>query len=202
MSKDNLHNEKELLVRISAGDEMAFQLIFQEWYPRLVLYAEQYSVPAGESEEIVDEAFLKCWQRRTQFDALPKMKSFLYTSVHNASLNAVRQKKAYGTRALPEDFTLATEPDSMDQAEIITAEVLGALYREIEQLPEKCREVVLLTYREGLTSGQIAERLGISVSTITSQRARAIQLLRIALKENYPILVWLPVAIHLRQLFS
>lgn len=202
MLSNNLYNENELLDRIARGDQLAFQLVFQEWYQRLVLYAERYLVPAGESEEIVGEAFLKCWQRRTQFDALSKMKSFLYTTVHNMSLNAVRREKAHGTSALPENAMLAMESDPLDQAEIITAEVLGTLYRAIEQLPEKCREVVLLTYREGLTSGQIAERLGISVSTVTSQRARAIQLLRFSLKENYPLLAWLPIAISLRQIFS
>lgn len=195
-------DDPALLSRIAGGDQAAFEVLFREWYGRLVLFAERYQLPAGESEEIVSEAFLKCWQLRSQFDALPKIKSFLYTAVRNASLNAVRKQQTHATQVLGENVPGDQQPPGLaEQVEVIRAEVSGALFAEIEKLEGRAKEVILLTYREGLSSHQIAERLGISASTVNSHRSRAIAQLRIALADRYPLLSFALIAVLLEKLF-
>lgn len=196
MSINATYEAEELLIRITKGEERAFEQLFNEWYARLVLFARRYSISDPEAEEIVSEAFMKFWLQREGFDALGKIKSFLYTTTRNAALNVLRKNKQLPVSQLHLDAGAEgpVDDDPFFELEAIRSEVLGAIFREIENLPGKCRQVVLLTYKEGLSTSQIAERMGISVSNVTSQRTRAIQLLRIALADHYPTicLAWLP----------
>lgn len=191
------YGEKELLFRIKEGDERAFDQLFNEWYARLALFARRYAISAAEAEEVVSESFMKFWLQRDGFDALPGIRSFLYITTRNAALNVLRKNNRLPTTPL-DALETPVEEDPFFELEAIRAEVLGAVFREIENLPGKCRQVVLLTYRDGLNTAQIAALMGISVSNVTSQRARAISLLRIALADHYPAiyLIWLPALLE------
>lgn len=183
------YEEGDLPARIANGEEQAFDVVYNELYPRLVYFARRYVTGEPDIEEVVNEAFVKFWMRRDRFDTLIKIKSFLYTTTRNALINLIAKNKVTPVMALEEDTLagMAADDDPFYRREAILSDVLGALFHEIEQLPEKCREVVLLTYRDGLNTAEVAERMGISVSNVTSQRSRAMQLLRLALAERYPI---------------
>ncbi|GGH59410.1 RNA polymerase sigma-70 factor (ECF subfamily) [Filimonas zeae] len=183
------YDEGDLLARIANGEEQAFDVVYNELYPRLVYFARRYVAGEPDIEEVVNESFVKFWMRRNRFDALTKIKSFLYTTTRNALINLLSKNKVTPVIALEEDTLegMAADDDPFYRREAILSDVLGALFHEIEQLPEKCREVVLLTYRDGLNTAEVAERMGISVSNVTSQRSRAMQLLRLALAERYPV---------------
>ena len=60
----------------------------------------------------------------------------------------------------------------------IKAELIHAIYKEMEKLPKNCRQIFELTYQEGLNARQISDKLGIAVTTVTTQRSRAIKFLR------------------------
>jgi RNA polymerase sigma-70 factor (ECF subfamily) len=183
------YDEKDLLTQIANGEERAFDVVYNEWYARLVYFARRYVSGEPDIEEIVNESFVKFWLRRDRFDALAKIKSFLYITTRNALIDLIAKNKVTPV-ITPGDGTLADLADDNDpfyRREAMLSDVLGALFREIEHLPEKCREVVLLTYREGLNTAEVAARMGISVSNVTSQRNRAMQLLRIALAERFPV---------------
>ena len=160
--------------------------MFNEYYPRLQYFAERLKVSHEDAEDIVANAFTKFWMSRLNFDNLNKIKSFLYTNTRKAALNVLRQQKLHSTKELT-DFDDAPSENTME-LEAIRAEMLGILFEQIERLPDKGRQVILLTYREGLNTHQVAEKLGISVSNVTSQRSRAIFLLKIALAEQYSAL--------------
>jgi RNA polymerase sigma-70 factor (family 1) len=175
------YNDEELLPAIAAGEQKAFEELFNDYYPRILYFAQRFNIALEEAEDIVTEAFTKFWLSRTNFDNLNKIKSYLYTTTRNAALNSLRRNKRYATRELSD-----TAEEQTADIEIIRADLIGTIFKEIERLPDKAREVILLTYRDGLNAQEIAERLNISVSNVTSQRSRAISLLRIALAEKYP----------------
>lgn len=179
MDTGKLHTDNDLLQHFTFGDMQALEQLFLRWYPQLVIFSEKYCHVRGDAEEIVSEAFLKAWQAKGQFASLPRLKSYIYTVVRNASLDAIRRANARSNRELYiETQPNIPPPGIADEVEMMRAEVIGALYAAIEQLPERPREIILLTYREGLSTEQIAAKLGISASTIRSHRAKAIQLLK------------------------
>jgi RNA polymerase sigma-70 factor (ECF subfamily) len=81
---------------------------------------------------------------------------------------------------------LVISPAQQENVErlIIKSDFLNRVYNEIQQLPSQCKEVFIMTYFCDLTAGEIANSLGISVSTVTSQRSRAIKFLRNVLKSE------------------
>jgi RNA polymerase sigma-70 factor (family 1) len=197
LPEESLHNDAELLQRIHAGEQKAFEQLYESLYPRLVLFAGRYHSTAENAEEIINEAFVKFWLTKNNFTAISSIKSFLYTVTRNALLNQQRQEKTHRTSELVDE---ARENIAEAERNILYAEVTGILFDEINRLPAKCKEVVLLTYKDGLSSSEIADKMGISVSNVTSQRSRAIQLLKIALKDKYPLLA-LPLAQLLQKIY-
>jgi RNA polymerase sigma-70 factor (ECF subfamily) len=134
---------------------------------------------AGLAEDLVQEAYLNCWKARMSFSDEQVAKCYLYTSVRNACLNHQRHQKVvkkYEASALPEDIT-----SSGIIEDIVRAEVLGEMHAAIQGLPEGARNVLKLAFFESLRNDEIAERLGVSVNTVKTQKARALQLLRLRL---------------------
>jgi len=195
------HNEEHLLRQFAAGEQAAFEAIFNEWYARLVFFAQRFSLSKEEAEDVVTESFTKLWMSRNSFDAINKIKSFLYITSRNAAIDALRRRNKAAAQIPLEDQHLEL-PVSPGNLESIQAEVIGAIFLEIEKLPKKCKQVMLLTYKEGLSTQEIAEKLGISVSNVTSQRSRAVSLLKVALLNKYPILVNILLPELLKQLFK
>ncbi len=68
---------------------------------------------------------------------------------------------------------------------IIETEVLDAVYLSIDQLPEGCRNILKMTFLEEMKNQEVADKLGISVNTVKTQKQRAVQLLKLRLKDFY-----------------
>ncbi|MGV3767066.1 MAG: RNA polymerase sigma factor [Chitinophagaceae bacterium] len=190
------------MLQIRSGMEHALDVLFREWYPRIVFFTKRYTGSESDAEEIACESFVKFWKIRTTFSSLANIKNFLYLSSRNAALNHIRQQKQSPLAALDDTTQLEAihEEDPFYELEHLRSEVIGTLFREIDELPEKCREVVLLTYRDGLNTRQIAEKLNISVSNVTSQRNRAIQQLRLSLFKKFPLLTGICLPVLLKDI--
>lgn len=193
MARATSAEDNDLCRQIAAGDEQAFERLFIRWYARLVVFAESFSINRPQAEEIVSEAFVKYWQSRSNFEALAQVKTWLYTVVRNGSLMALRQQRQGIQMEDTDEELLAT--DDFSEVQQVRSELLALIEEQIGQLPDKYQQVVVLTYREGLSSAQIAERLGISVTNVTSRRSRAIEMLRIALSNRFPAFATLALKI-------
>ncbi|WP_299702721.1 RNA polymerase sigma factor [uncultured Pontibacter sp.] len=179
MDKDN-----ELLSRLKGGDEKAYNELFHQLYGRLCSFAGRYVKDQEVAEEIVEEAMVVLWEKRDKFETLGALKSYLYTTVRNASLDFLKKSGRHVSMDLLEGLESLATADNF----IIEEEVHGILYDAIASLPEKCRRVFELSCIEELKYSEIADDMGISLNTVKSQRARALQLLREILK-NYPYYV-------------
>lgn len=131
----------------------------------------------GEGEDIAADSFVKLLNRYDSFDTLPNIKAFLYITTRNACLNHLRltQRQDSSKRELDR---LQEKIDEPALSHMVHAEVLREVEFEIEQLPNRCREIFKLIYYERRSADEIAELLGISINTVWVQRAKAIQLIR------------------------
>lgn len=68
-------DEKDLIVRLKSGDQTAFELLFHFYYPGLVMYAIQFTTDRMEAEEIVQDFFVRFWQRHQQIIPSDSLKS-------------------------------------------------------------------------------------------------------------------------------
>jgi RNA polymerase sigma-70 factor (family 1) len=140
------------------------------------------------SEEIVQEAFLSLWEKRDTIDMAQPVKAYLITTIRNKCLNWIRDNKKFNTVLLHfEEYIPDHEYISTDR--LVEAEILKTINHAVHELPEKCREIFTLSRFGNLKYQEIADQLQISVKTVETQMSKALQHMRIRLKEFIPILL-------------
>ena len=147
-------------------------LIFQQHYRPLCLYATHYLHDIDEAEDVVQDCFVKLISR----SIMPEnIKAFLYTSVRNASIDRLRRQSPIDTEISPSDLS-GTISDNNQAQESSFRE--AELWTAIELLPERCREIFLMSKRDGMTYREIAEELDQSEKTVEHQISKALKTLR------------------------
>ncbi len=130
----------------------------------------------AEAEEIAHDAYARIYRQPAQ-----KPEALLYTTARRLAINRLKRRSI--SPIAPTDAPLenasASHPDIPRQ--VIARQELELLESAINDLPTGCRNVLLLRKIEGLSHKEIGARLGIAVSTVEKQHARALRLLRTSL---------------------
>ncbi|OXA75147.1 RNA polymerase sigma-70 factor, ECF subfamily [Flavobacterium aquidurense] len=162
---------------------MYYKELFYSLYPRLVSYSYSFVKDNFLAEEVVENVMLQLWENRLKFEKIIDVKSYLYTMTRNGSLLIIKKEK----KVVELNDELAHETLDFD-FNIVKEELYATLIDALNSLPEKCKEVFELSCIEGLKYRDIAEQLNISINTVKSQRARAIELLKVKLKNHSELL--------------
>jgi RNA polymerase sigma-70 factor (family 1) len=165
------------------GDSTAFPLIFKEFYPSLFAYANRIVNEDYAAEELVQQCFIKLWEKKPRIDSMVSFKAYLYRMVHNACMDHVKSQKRSSeqTRSIPNEREEKSHLENM-----IRTETLQELYAAINALPKECGKVVRMYFEEGQDTEAIARELGISVNTVRNQKRKGIGLLK---KRFLPLLL-------------
>jgi RNA polymerase sigma factor (sigma-70 family) len=81
------HLDTDLIARIRAGDESAFEQLFRRYHRELCVYAARIDPTGGSAEEIVQEVFFRIWEHRDRLMEVQALAGYLYTAVRNYALN-------------------------------------------------------------------------------------------------------------------
>ncbi len=140
------------------------------------MYALRIVDNTSDAEDIVEETFMKAWQAISSGTEIGHFKSYMYRCVRNECVSFLRGKK---------------EMEPIDSIPEISEEVMDTSFRDvriwkaIDELPEKCREIFLMSKRDGLSNAEIAEELNISVKTVKNQMTKAFARLRESLSTGH-----------------
>jgi RNA polymerase sigma-70 factor (family 1) len=182
------------------GNSKALTYFFQLHAKSLNYFAKGLIQDEAESQDVVSDCFIKLWQRHQEFKTVQNIKAFLYISCRNACLNYLDHLKVKTTvqKKIIKELEEGEETILID---IINAEVLGLLAKEIEGLPGKCREVFRLIYFDHKDTGEIAEALELSVKTVRNYKAKAVELLKTSfLKQGISGSAYLAFLIYMNRL--
>ncbi|MES2827391.1 MAG: RNA polymerase sigma-70 factor [Bacteroidota bacterium] len=180
MIAKDLKEERSWIEALAEGDEPALSHFFKLYQKSLGYFALRMIGDEAEAEDIVAGCFVKLWERRTDFESAEKIKSFLYVSCRNACLNYLRHLKVKSTSQ--DAYQQELEASSEDVLyKIVESEVLQAMHREIELLPENYRAVFKRIYFEQKKTDEIAAELGINVQTVRNYKNRSVELLKAAM---------------------
>lgn len=166
----------DLLQRIQAGDEGAYDTVFRTWYPTLVRVATALLSDSDAAEEVAQEVMLELWRRRHVIDAHVSLRAYLLRSVRNRSLNHLRHLRVRRDTEADVEATY-DNPLTADQP-IVASELSQAVHAAVRDLPPRCREVFELSRVHGLRYAEIAESLGISQKTVEAQMGKALRIMR------------------------
>jgi RNA polymerase sigma-70 factor, ECF subfamily len=167
-------------------DKRAFEELFRKFFPALMAFAAKFLPDEDDAREVVHKVFINLWEKRDSLDTSTSLKSYLFKSVNNRSLNVIRDRRKFVGDEIPD---LASDVDVEAQMEAMELE--EKIMKVIEGLPEKCKEVFELSRFEGLKYSEIADKLGISVKTVENQMSKALKVLREKLADYMVLVVWL-----------
>lgn len=146
----------------------------------LCYFGRQLTDDKPEAEDIASLAFHKLWERRENFSSMSGIRSFLYTTVRNNCLNYLKHRKVV-TGAQEQILHLLENEQAWTDARMVQSDLLRLVYAEIEALAPHYREIVRLSFIQGLSTQHIAARLDLTESHVRVSRSRAIAQLRTAL---------------------
>ena len=162
-------------------DEQGLHDIFQRYYAPLCLFAYQFTDDREQAADLVQEAFIKLWELRTNFSYLHQVRSFLYLTVRNRALNELEHRRVVEEYAA--NYQLKASEVFFEET-LIEQETYRILTEAIDSLPTRMREVMRLALR-GKKNAEIAEQLECSIENVRSLRQQAYKRLRFLLKDYY-----------------
>jgi RNA polymerase sigma-70 factor (family 1) len=161
-------------------DKNEFRSFFNSYYPSLRQFAYNIVFDNSIAEDLVQEAFIRLWEKNENFYNEQSAKSFLYTSLKNSCINPLDHTKVIKKH---EDIT---KHQSFNSAEInnriIEEETHRLIYNAINELPSQCKNILLLSMN-GLKNSEIAQELDISQNTVKTQKKIAYRQLKLKLKD-------------------
>jgi RNA polymerase sigma-70 factor (ECF subfamily) len=176
-----------LFARIAAGDEGAFALFYRQMVPQLRPFI--YSITHADLlvEEVIQEAFLRCWLNRDKLPGLSNPRAWLFRITGNICYSLF-QRSLVEKKAMDVVGTQATGPDTGTTDLIQVKFLKAALQEAIQQLSPQRKKIYLLNREQGFTADEIAAQLGLSVQTVRNTLTASLEFLRSRLaKQGYTI---------------
>ncbi len=168
-------SELDCLRRLKLGDEGAFDALFRHYSSLVYRFSYSYLKSRVEAEEIVQDCFLKIWEKRQSLRDDVPLQGYLFTAAHHAILNHLRRSKhhlRFQTHLATLSPALATNGAEYSEMEAL---YLAAL----QKLPPKRRQIFILSRQQGLSYPEIAQQLNLSVKTVEAQIMQALKFLRL-----------------------
>ncbi|RQP14009.1 MAG: RNA polymerase sigma-70 factor [Parapedobacter sp.] len=170
----------DLLHRIGRGDADAFHFIFKKYNRQLFATAYNKLRDWDEAKDVVQDVFECIWMKASRIDLKTgNLSAYLHAAVRNRILDGLSRKN-YAADFIEASAQAMAYPDESD-VRVRERELLAIIDREIAVLPPRMREVFLLSRREHLSHREIADRMQISVQTVTDQVKKALKILKIKL---------------------
>jgi RNA polymerase sigma factor (sigma-70 family) len=174
--------DRDLLRRISAGDEAAFRDLFRRYAPVAIALAVRVVRQRDLAEEVVQEVFLSLWLTAERFDeGRGSARAWLMGMVRNRAVDAVRREQTQRRRAdelATSDVVLVEDPADEVVHQLDLPAERQALRGALDDLPPDQRRVLELMYFGGLSQSQVAERLSLPLGTVKSRTLLGMRRLR------------------------
>ncbi|MEE1945021.1 RNA polymerase sigma-70 factor [Pedobacter sp. KR3-3] len=176
--------DNDLLASLCNNDHSAFEKIYNKYWSKLYVSAFNLLRNRELCEDILQDIFTQLWLKRTT-NKIDNLNNYLLTSVKFQVFKAIRDGKGRTDLLITEEII----NDPLSPENFLNEKELNRILDEnIEQLPEKCREIFILSRKNHLTVKQIATRLNISPKTVENQITIAIKRLRLNMGD---FLFWL-----------
>jgi RNA polymerase sigma-70 factor (ECF subfamily) len=168
-------SDRELVRRVQQGDRAAFDALYARFHERLRRFVFGF-VGSASAEDVLQEAFYRCFSRAAQYNPRWEVSTWLYTIARNASYEELRRRRRHPSVPLPEHVErLVRLRGTDDPAERAVAEDTAGRMREIIfRLPEREREVFLLRHDRGMGSEEVARVCRCSVRTVRNRMEKAL----------------------------
>lgn len=181
-------------IRLKEGDPSAYEELFKQTYPRLVGYCGLFIHDQAQANDLVQECFVRLWEKRQTISAHQSVESLLFVMLRNRCLNYLRDRKNDLTDNNLSELN-ETELQHLYQLDFTGREektleekLIEAIRNSVEKLPEKRKLVFVKAKVEGKRNKDVAEELGISVKAVEKHLHQAKEQIRQEILKKFPLL--------------
>ena len=178
--------DKYSIRHINRGNKGAFKDLFDQYFNALAAFGYKFVPDLPVVEDMVQEVFIACWEKRGDFSHINALKSFLYTSVRNRCLNHLKHQAVQKKHENALIYEL--ESDHHFANHVIEEETFNLLHAEIKDLPKSAQEIMMLALN-GLKNQEIADELDVSVNTVKTQKKIAYSKLKDRLGHRFDLVL-------------
>ena len=180
-----VENNTQLLALLHKGEQRAFEALFRLYHHKIIAFATQYIWDSSDAKDIAQEVLYTIWEKRDQIHT--NINGYIFRTARNACLDYLQKKKKL--LSLDDDYvqkhawiqyaSLADET----AASLIEKELQKQIEQSIDELPEKCKRVFIMSRIEGYQQAEIARQMDISPKTVEAHMSKALKHLRKKLKD-------------------
>lgn len=167
------NEENRFIKKLKAGDEIVFKRLFYLYSDRLFIWSYKITADSSASADIVQDFFIRCWEKRNILPDNCSFKAYAYKSVYNASLNYIRDNRRF---VHGYEITIDLIDDNVNDEDI--EDLKRLLLKAIDELPDRCKKIFVMTTLEKKKYTEVADLLGISVNTVKVQVSKAYRILK------------------------
>lgn len=171
-----IHNDQNKLLLIKKGNKKAFKFVFEAYYEPIFIFVQNLTKDRFQSEDIVQDSFIKLWNNRSKIDDNTSIKNYLYKIAYNRFIDKYRKNQR--KQMLQQEWYFQKIVEISEESNSIKTRKLEKLKREVDLLPPKCREIFVLSKFDGLKYKEISTKLNISIKTVENQIGIAFTKLR------------------------
>ena len=173
-------NLERTLSELSKDKELSLEVLFNYYYPRLYEFSKSFLKLEQGIDDILQEVFIRIWQNRKKIKDPATFNSYIFTITRNLLLNELRSR--LNQNKLKEEIRkLATAQEYITYDQTQYKELKNKLEQVIEELPDRQKEVFILSRTEGLSHKEIASKLQITTKTVEYHISLAIKSLEVHL---------------------
>lgn len=168
--------DQELLLLLQENNHNAFTEIYNRFKGVLLLHAYNKLDNRDEARDIVQELFTNLWNNRHKL-AIENLSAYLYTTIRNAAIKVINRKKF--EKNYLDTLNEVVTANAVPADYLVREKQLSAIIEDaVSQLPEKMREIFIMSRKLNMSHREISEELGIAEPTVKKQVSNALRILR------------------------
>ena len=181
----------DIIDALKKQDKKRFEVFYKKYYRPLFTVAYRYVGNTEIAEEIVHDVFITIWNKADQLNIQSSMKSYLFRSIVNSSLNHIKKEKTKSEKQSAYEIAVGQELDNVeDETNEAEEKLLKGLEDALELLPDKCKQVMYLSRFGKLKQQDIADQMEISIKTVKNHLTYGFKKLREHLEKHQQLTIW------------
>ena len=179
----SLSHQRHLLLQIEQGNEEAFAELYKLYVPALSTFLTSLTHSSAITDELIQDTFLQVWLNRDKLSTIENPKAWLFKIASHITYNFLRRKITERKILDQSDgFLIATQEGVEDV--YYTRQLFRAVNEAVNHLSPQRKKIYLLSREGGLTIPEIAQKLGLSHSTVKNTLVTSLEQIRNYLKSK------------------
>ncbi len=178
--KKEIPSEADLIARLREGSVEAFDQLYNLYYRRIYGYCLSFTKSRKDTEDIVQEVFIRIWSNRRILEIRTSLRTYLISLVQHLALNEIRHRKV---RTLYQDMNHELILSLSAEEHILYSELNDAVEELLSKLEPEVRETYMLSRVKHLKYSEIASQLNISIRTVEARISKTMKYLQNNLRD-------------------